>query len=147
MVDQQGTCQTVTVLADVRAERARQYARHGSNSTLSDGTGPEVPWMGNVADFYQSRLAAVRRFPGAGEIETHLRNDYEAHEARTGKPTWMHLVREEVAEVFAENDPQRLRAELIQVAALAVSWVEKLDARQTPSGIRPGSRKFAGERA
>ena len=41
----------------------------------------------------------------------------------------MHLVREEVAEAFAESDPARLREELIQVAALAVSWVEKIDAR------------------
>ena len=41
----------------------------------------------------------------------------------------MHLLREEIAEVFVESDADRLREELIQVAALAVSWVEKIDAR------------------
>jgi hypothetical protein len=40
------------------------------------------------------------------------------------------LVREEVAEVFQETDPVKLREELVQVAALAVSWIEKIDARQ-----------------
>jgi hypothetical protein len=29
-----------------------------------------------------------------------------------------------------ENDPARLPSELLQVAALAVSWIEKIDERQ-----------------
>ena len=34
---------------------------------------------------------------------------------------------EEVAEAFEEHDPARLRSELVQVAAVAVAWVEKID--------------------
>ena len=36
---------------------------------------------------------------------------------------------EEVAEAFAEADVRRLRAELVQCAAVAVKWVEAIDRR------------------
>lgn len=112
------TCQTVDVLSDVRAERARQFAKYGDNSYLEDGTGPDVPWLGP--------------FTGAGalDIEQALREDYGLYKAVNGEPSWLNLVREEMAEAFKEVDPTNLRAELIQVAALAVSWVEKIDARK-----------------
>lgn len=109
-------CQTIAVLDDVRHERAKQFAQYGTNETLEDGTG--TPW-----------LVPLNNLP-ATVVETALRADYERFEERTGKPTWMHLIREEVAEAFAETDQTRLREELIQVAALCVSWVEKIDARR-----------------
>jgi hypothetical protein len=37
---------------------------------------------------------------------------------------------EEVWEAFAESDPAKLRAELVQVAAVAFRWIEALDARK-----------------
>jgi hypothetical protein len=109
---------TTFVLADVAAERGRQIAHYGNNSDLADGTGLDQPWLG--LGFEQHT---------AWDIQIDFRADYESYEAAVGKPTWMHLVREEVAEAFQESDPARLRAELIQVAALCVSWIEKLDAR------------------
>lgn len=114
-------CQTVGVLADVAEERAQQFARYGTNEDVPDGTGPEVEWIplltqNDTLDF------------DATSIEVDFRADYEQVDA-AGQLTFMHLVREEIAEAFAESDPQRLREELIQVAALAVSWVEKIDAR------------------
>jgi hypothetical protein len=112
---------TQRVLNDVAAERGRQVRRYGDNDDLEDGTGPNVRWLG--------RYCLTESDP-AKQIELSVRSDYEEHERENGKPTWMHLVREEVAEAFAESDPTRLRAELIQVAALAVSWIEKLDARR-----------------
>jgi len=50
--------------------------------------------------------------------------------ARNGTLTWRHILWEEVAEAFAESDPLKLRAELVQVAASAAVWVEHLDRRQ-----------------
>ena len=47
--------------------------------------------------------------------------------AQIGQCTWLHILREEVFEAFAEDDPAKLRAELIQVAAVAVQWVEAID--------------------
>lgn len=109
-------CQTTGVLGDVRAERARQFAKYGTNEGLRDGTGEA--WLRPFS------------LEDSATIEARLREDYEAYKVQhVGLPTWMHLVREEVAEAFAEMDPERLREELVQVAALCVSWVEKIDAR------------------
>lgn len=117
--DQQ--CRTERVLSDVQAERAKQFAVYGTNEDLEDGTGAMVRWLHPVWDGM------------AVSAETLFRMDYEGYLMVRGKPTWMHLVREEVAEVFIEDDPARLRTELVQVAALCVSWVEKLDARAEAS--------------
>lgn len=108
-------CSTKQVLEDVGEERERQFACYGTNSDNADGTGQNVRWAWPVGD------------AKATEIENLFRNEYNL---APGEPTWMQLVREEVAEAFMESDPDRLEEELIQVAALAVSWVEKLRARQ-----------------
>lgn len=46
---------------------------------------------------------------------------------RTGSGTWRDILNEEVQEAFAENDPDALREELIQVAAVAIAWVESIN--------------------
>jgi hypothetical protein len=43
--------------------------------------------------------------------------------------TWRHILQEEVSEAFAEQDPAKLRAELIQAAAVVVSWIRDIDVR------------------
>jgi hypothetical protein len=48
---------------------------------------------------------------------------------REGTFTWRHILEEEVCEALAEYDPVKLRAELIQVAAVVCQWVEALDRR------------------
>ena len=53
--------------------------------------------------------------------------DY-AHER--GKQTWLNILQEEVYEAFAEEDPEKLEEELIQVAAVAVSWIEAIRRRK-----------------
>lgn len=108
---------TEEVLADVLAERRRQVARYGHNEALEDGTGPDVAWLAPVSHL------------GASLVEAEFRSFYEDHEESHGEPTWSLLVREELAEAFAESDPERLEAELLQVAALCVSWVETLRRR------------------
>lgn len=93
------------VLADVRDERVAQDERWGMQ-VLPDGTGGH----GTVA------------------AASAARDETEAA-ARAGGLTWRHILAEEVMEAFAEEDPQRLRRELIQVAAVAVKWVQALDRR------------------
>lgn len=46
---------------------------------------------------------------------------------KLGKVCWRHILNEEVLEAFAETDPQKLRNELIQVAAVAQQWIECID--------------------
>ena len=111
------TARTELVLADVRAHRAEQRARYGDNADLLDGTGPDVRWLDTFPSFSSRSTAEL--------IEVRLRQEYDSQP----KPDWMRLVREEVAEAFMESDPVRLREELVQVAALCVSWMETLDAR------------------
>lgn len=100
------------VLADVAAERAAQDVRWGMQ-VLPDGTGGE-------------RAAA----------ESDAARHATDTAARAGALTWRHVLAEEVMEAFAETEPDRLRAELVQVAAVAVKWAQALDRR--PSG-RPRS--------
>lgn len=49
------------------------------------------------------------------------------HAAKQGTVTWRHILMEEACEAFASTDVDNLRAELIQVAAVAVAWVENID--------------------
>ncbi len=57
----------------------------------------------------------------------------EAYEnaAKGGALTWLDVLREETEEVAAETDPEKLRAELVQVAAVAVAWIEAIDRRRS----------------
>lgn len=96
---------TVAVLDEIREERTRQDARWGEQN-WPDGTGTEK-------DATISRL--TRQLCDA------------AH--RAGDVTWRHILLEEVYEATAEEDLVALRAELVQVAAVAVNWIEAIDRR------------------
>jgi hypothetical protein len=99
-----GPAELAAVLTEVAAERRRQDERWGPQNH-PDGTGD---WLGAAA-------ALVRK-------------DCD-QAAASGKLTWRHILQEEVAEAAAEEGPAELRRELIQVAAVAVAWVEALDRR------------------
>jgi hypothetical protein len=49
--------------------------------------------------------------------------------SQEGRLTHAHILEEEVAEALAETDPAKLREELVQVAAVAVKWIEEIDRR------------------
>ena len=113
---------TDVVLHQVLNERARQFAKHGDQSHLPDGTGPAAgrPW-----------LTQQGRWLGYEHLSTGARIATEEASATTGDDTvsFADILLEEVFEALAEDDPARLRAELVQVAAVAVQWVEAIDAR------------------
>lgn len=113
---------TSEVLMMVFEERVRQEVQYGeANLKTQSGTGPGTRWL------------LPYTFDSAAQIQQQLRYDYEDFEAEGNPVTWAHLVREELAEAFEleEGDPE-LVTELVQVAALCVSWVERLTAK--PSG-------------
>lgn len=93
------------VLAEVAEERLAQNARWGEQNH-PDGTGGA--FLEECAAFSKEDCE-------------------QATEA--GRLTWRHILTEEVAEALAETDPARLRAELIQVAAVAVAHIEAIDRR------------------
>jgi hypothetical protein len=49
-----------------------------------------------------------------------------------GGPRWSLVLLEEVYEALAESDPAKLRAELVQVAAVCAAWISDLDRRPHP---------------
>lgn len=113
---------TDVVLNQVLAERGRQFAKHGDQSHVPDGTGPaeilrDLPV--HQAAARMDHLAAWARG----------RTDAHAHAGGDGTVTFADILLEEVFEALGEDDPARLRAELLQVAAVAVQWVETIDAR------------------
>ena len=105
-----------SVLVEIRAERGRQDAKWGEQNH-PDGTGPQ---FANRAEYERIRTETA---------------------AADGTLTFRHVLAEEVAEAYAENDPDRLRAELVQVAATAICWIQAIDRRAqtrwslTASGI------------
>lgn len=105
------------VLHLVREERTRQIQRYGTNADLAVGFGSSVtayPWLLPYSDADSDRIEAA------------FRADYEQYENSHGKPTWMHLIREEVAELFAAEHSHHAVVEAVQVAALCVSLAEHL---------------------
>lgn len=97
------SAQVAEVLDEIAGERLRQDAKWGPQNH-PNGTG--VPSMQAAAA--RSRLVCDRNFT-------------------LGQGTWADILREEFHEALAESDPARLRGELIQVAAVAVAWVEAID--------------------
>ncbi len=92
------------VLEEVCSERTRQHAKWGEQN-WPDGTNWEWRMQRDLAQAECERAA------------------------RSGAATYMHILKEEVLEAFAEEDPAKLRAELVQAAAVAVAWVEAIDRR------------------
>jgi len=92
-------------LPDVEQERLRQDLKWGQQNHPDGRAGP-----------YCERA------------EAEAKQECEEH-AAAGTLTWMHILEEEVAEVDACYTAERLRAELVQVAAVAVAWIECIDRR------------------
>lgn len=99
---------TLGVLEDVARERDRQDAKWGEQNH-ADGSDQMVrgwTWQ-----------------------EIGVEWVVVAHEALGRNPTWSAILVEEVGEALQTDNPAKLRAELIQVAAVAVAWVECIDQR------------------
>lgn len=71
--------------------------------------------------------------PDGTSIEYHLQaktwKDINDSSAEHGDLTWAGILSEEFYEALAETDPVKLRTELLQVAAVAGSWVKDIDTR------------------
>ena len=114
------------VLILIMDEHSRQWKLHGStNPCLEMGFGSSVratPWLMPYSD------------SDSGRIEAAFRADYGDYTNTHGLPTWMHLIREEVAELFDTKVTADTIEEAVQVAALCVSLCEQLLAKQ--EGVR-----------
>lgn len=100
---------TVRALSDVAAERMAQNAKWGPQHHL-DGT--------STIRYHILRDEAIAQC------------DWESSWFLDGS-TWRSILKEETFEAFAEEDQVKLRAELVQAAAVAVAWIEDIDSRET----------------
>ena len=108
--------ETSYVLDDVLTERRRQDARWGEQNH-PDGTGPRriEPCAGFPITNAELAILAHQRCQAMADATT---------------VTWADIFREEAREVHAaEPDSDELRNELVQVAAVAVAWIEAIDRR------------------
>ncbi|HEY2101457.1 MAG TPA: hypothetical protein VGH72_33675 [Pseudonocardia sp.] len=97
-----------------------------------DGTGPHVPLI------YIGLASKVRE---------DARNVCESA-AQRGKLTWRHILTEEVFEGLAEaQGTEELRGELIQAAAVVLSWVRDLDLRRSEAQAEADAEEEAAAQA
>jgi hypothetical protein len=92
-------------LTAVLAELNRQDTKWGEARQQPNGTGPRFNFDSGLADHYRK-----------------ITDDNFA----AGRGTWADILTEEFYEAMAEENPRKLKLELIQVAAVAVAWVVSL---------------------
>ena len=105
------TNKTANALREVVAERVAQDGRWG---------------VQNHPDRALLALDVWSFHHGMDAADWKARN---ATRASRGELAWDGILLEEVFEACAETDPVKIREELVQVAAVAVAWIEALDRR------------------
>lgn len=112
------------ILAEIADERARQDAKFGNQyhpcvnpSEINYGDHDELRRKLHVAASYG------------------MPSEQEAREecsdaASEGRLTWGHIAVEELSEAICSKTVQERRAELVQLAAVAVAWIECIDRHQ-----------------
>lgn len=99
---------TADALAEVLLERQRQHGLWGEQNPPDVGDPYTRAWYSSEAVGWKITNAD-----------------------RVGRDVlaWDGILLEEVFEALAESDPTKLRAELVQVAAVCVAWCEAIDRR------------------
>lgn len=105
-----------TIFSDIAAERTRQDEKWGPPAALPNGTGPnELCAVDLSGQPYKRVRDALQQMTDEAMV--------------SGENTFANTLLEEVYEALAEEAPDRLRTELVQVAAVAVKWISVLDRR------------------
>jgi hypothetical protein len=111
----------------VDAERARQLAKWG-DQRHPDGTGDKAAMFGMPMAAIADMLKGVN-----SELRPHPDTVWVAADGSQPigpvRPQWLPIFLEEVFEAAAETDPAKLRAELVQCAAVIAAWISDIDRR------------------
>lgn len=103
-------------IVDVLQERERQDAKWGVQNHPSFSSAVAGWPVMNRARYYGI------------DTDDELRGACEGA-FKLGKGSYAHIFLEEAAEAICAPDEQSLRAELVQVAAVAIAWIESIDRR------------------
>lgn len=105
---------TQVVLAEVKEERERQHEKWGEQD-------------------HPDYCSDWRNSPEYARGENLIRaNNWKLENARRvaeGSISWDGILLEEIFEALSEEDPARLREELVQSSAVITAWVEAIDRR------------------
>lgn len=112
------------VMSDAWAEMWRQRL-HWGQQDHENGTGPGLKLFGRTMRFYERVVRAI--------IEATSVYDTTTKQMVKNEPTWAMILLEEVFEALSEEDPEKLREELVQVTAVAASWVDAIDRKKEAS--------------
>lgn len=115
-------------LGDVARERQRQDEKWGDQSHHPDGTGDQEHVL-RALQSQRTPHAVTLSEATSGTLAYLAKTATDAAAAR-GTVTWAAILLEEVFEALAADGDRELRTELVQVAAVAVQWIEVLDGRQ-----------------
>lgn len=94
------------IYTEISAERDRQDAKFGEQNHPDGIDTDETSVM--IADQWR---------------------DMVNHRLAAGTVSWTDILFEEAHEATVEADPAKLRAEVVQIAAVAVAWLECIDRR------------------
>jgi hypothetical protein len=118
--------------AEVKAEMDAAFAKFGAQTTVPD---VDQVLMNREGGCTAQRMAEEYEIPTAG----HAKSITDRKFIR-GQGTWGHILVEEIAEAIEAatvEGPGRLRAELIQVAAVALRWCDAIDERAALEAADP----------
>lgn len=106
----------MSIYDEIIAERARQDAKWGEQNW---------PSVGTYCDARAPEIAAE-----VFEIPTEAQAKFMCQQATaSGELTFAHIAIEELCEAVAAPDDVARRAELVQLAAVCVQWIEAIDRR------------------
>ena len=103
---------TQVVLAEVKDERERQHEKWGEQ---------------NHPIYCDDKYNSPAHFREGNRISSENWKRENDRRVAAGTLSWDGIAMEEVTEAFAEEDPVKLREELVQSAAVFVAMIECLD--------------------
>lgn len=112
----------ISIASEVVSEIDRSIAKHGDQRHVPLGMGPDTFPLDFGLPVYRQTSA-----DGIADLARRA-TDARSFSQGDGSVTWRDILTEEVFEAYAEADPAAVRAEMIQVAAVAMKIVDKIDA-------------------
>lgn len=128
------TARWTRALDDVFREALRSTVKHGDQHYLPSGTGPRVYPLWFARDVRHPEETRATYIANAAKQHT----DAKSAALGDGTVTWLDILLEEVFEASAEDDPAKLREELVQSASVILKWIEALDRRSPVSSTEEG---------
>ena len=120
---------------EIVAEAIRSIDKHGEQRHLPMGTGPDTAPLDARAvergSMHQNGLWPGMRARQLARIATLDTKSHSANEGGDDTCSWWLILREEVFEAAAEDEPAKLRAEMVQVAAVALKMIDAIDAHES----------------